>query len=540
MHHFFTIRLSKHYELITIFLFFTAIIFLFTLTNHTFLGIQDEVQLQATLSAADPKNYDTSYFLALFIGTLYTHFPDISWYSITMLFYIGIIAFLMAVYLTKIDDTYRFFKPFLFLLFTLLLIYMLLATEGTFLTLMLIVMAIPLIKKHQGWFWLLLWVASFLREELILSVAPLFILAYMLSIRKSSFTKKNLIPILIFVSGIAFNHLSPALDKEYTNWLEFTKARLYFTDLTGMDEKKILTSDEYELAKTWWICDLDLYPAEKIPLAACTTLDALKDKLFYEKELARRVFAIPYHHPVIIFLALLTLYLIYREQNYLRKGYLLLFGIGFAMLLLVKDVDRVTFPLLLLWWMVLILILLRKREGKLLTLSMPILLLFVALQTPWHLLAEYEKNESLVKEFKTLLAKNPMQLEITSGFASSWELLTTVLKQNHLLDEKNWVDYNDDLLLSGWFTMHPLCLKQHNISFGGVQRKYSRYYEWLLDSETGFIGSKGETKHIRPFLANNLLRMYDEKLAEPGCHHEVRKVDESEHFIIHQIVKVCQ
>ena len=139
-----------------------------------------------------------------------------------------------------------------------------------------------------------------------------------------------------------------------------------------------------------------------------------------------------------------------------------------------------------------------------------------------------------------LLAKNPMQLEITSGFASSWELLTTVLKQNHLLDEKNWVDYNDDLLLSGWFTMHPLCLKQHNISFEGVKRKYDRYYDWLLDPHTGFIGSKGETKHIQPFLANNLLRVYDEKLAEPGCHHEVRKVDESKHFVIHQIIKVCK
>ena len=108
------------------------------------------------------------------------------------------------------------------------------------------------------------------------------------------------------------------------------------------------------------------------------------------------------------------------------------------------------------------------------------------------------------------------------------------------MDEKNWVNYNDDLLLSGWFTQHPLCLKQHNISFEGVKRKYDRYYDWLLASNTGIIGAKGETRHIRPFLANNLLRMYDEKYAEPGCHHKVKKVDESEHFIINQIVKVCK
>jgi len=530
---------SKKAEFVIIFLFFTFVILLFSLTNHTFLGIQDEVQLQSTLSAGDPKNYDTSYPFALFANMLYTKFPDISWYSITMILYIWIITLLMTIYIVKPDYRNRSFKYMLLLLFTLLLIYMLLAVEGTFLTLMLAVMAIPLVRKHQGYFWFLLWLASFLREELILSVLPLFLLAYILSVQKDSFHKKNLILIVIFGAGIAFNHLSPVLDKEYSQWLEFTKARLYFTDLTGQDEKNILSEDEYELSKTWWICDTELYPADKIQLAAGTTLDALKEKLFYEKELPRRIFSIPYHHPVIILLALLTLYLVYYEKSYMRSACLLLFGVGFAMVLLVKDVDRVTFPLLLLWWMIIVLDLIRNHQQRLLNISLPIIILLVISQVPWHKLTKYSHNEALVKEFKSLLKKNHMQLEITSGFTASWELLTTVLKQNHLLDETNWVNYNHDLLLSGWFTMHPLCLKQHNISHNGIKRKYDRYYDWLLDKNTGIVGSKGETRHIRPFLAHNLLRMYDEKLAEPGCHHEVKAVDESEHFIINQIVKVC-
>ena len=533
-------QLSKKSEFILTILFFTAIIILFTFTNHTFLGIQDEVQLQATLSAGDPKNYDTSYPLALLAGMLYKNFPDISWYSVIMLSYIWIIAILMAIYIVVPDYKNRFFKYSLFILALFMTIYMLIATEGTFLTLMLVIAAIPLIRKHQAWFWFFLWLASFLREELIVSVAPLYILAYLLSVKKSSFSKKNIAIIVLFASGIAFNHLSPALDKEYSKWLEFTKARLYFTDLTGMDEKHILTKDEYELAKTWWICDTELYPVDKIPLAAGSTLDAVKDKIFYEKELPRRIFAIPYHHPIIILLALLTLYLIYDEKSNIRRGYFLLFGIGFVLLLLVKDVERVTFPLLLLWWMIVILEFIRNGRNKLLNISIPIVILFVLSQTPWFKLIDYQQNEALVKEFKAILKKNKMQLEISSGFTASWDYLTTVLKQNHLMDEKNWVDYNNDLLLSGWFTQHPLCLKQHNISFEGVKRKYDRYYDWLLAPDTGIIGAKGETKHIRPFLANNLLRMYDEKLAEPGCRHEVKTVDESEHFIIHQIIKVCQ
>jgi hypothetical protein len=406
--------------------------------------------------------------------------------------------------------------------------------------LILIVMAVPLIRNHQSYFWLLLWIASFLREELIFSVLPLLALAYLLNVQKSSFNKKHILLIPLFSAAILFNHFSYALDKEYKEWLDFTTARLYFTDLTGMDEKKILTEDEYQLAKTWWICDLDLYPAEKIPEAAGTTLDVAKEKIFFKEHFLRRLFAIPYHHPIIVFLALLTLYIVYLEKSRIRKVYYLLFGIGFAMLLLVKDVERVTFPLLLLWWTILMLELLRDKKERLFIIYMPILILYVASQTPWHLITDYQKNEKLVTEFKDLMEREQMQLEISSGFTASWELLTTVLKQNHLLDEKNWVDYSHDLLLSGWFTMHPLCLKQHHITFKGVKRKYDRYYDWLLDDNTGIIGSKGETKHIRPFLAGNLLRMYDEKLAEPGCHHEVKVADESEHFIIHQIVKVCK
>ncbi|HHH37640.1 MAG TPA: hypothetical protein ENK77_03380, partial [Epsilonproteobacteria bacterium] len=402
--------MSKKTEFLIVFLFFTIIILFLTLSGYTFLGIQDEVQLQATLSLNDPKNYMTSYPFAVLVGTLYSYLPNIPWYGIAMLFYIWLTTLLMSIYIVLPNYQNKFVKYTLLVLFTLLLLYMLWGVGVTSLMLILIVMAIPLIRIHQGYFWLLLWIASFLREELIFSILPLLILAYFLNIQKSSFSRKKVLLIPLFSAAILFNHFSCALDKEYKEWLDFTTARLYFTDLTGMDEKNILTEDEYQLSKTWWICDLDLYPSKKIPEAAGTTLDVAKEKIFLKEHFLKRLFAIPYHHPVIIFLALLTLYIVYLEKSSIRRVYYLLFGIGFAMLLLVKDVERVTFPLLLLWWTILILELLRDKRERLLVLSMPILILFVASQTPWHLITEYQKNEKLVQEFKELIEKKQMQL----------------------------------------------------------------------------------------------------------------------------------
>ena len=132
-----------------------------------------------------------------------------------------------------------------------------------------------------------------------------------------------------------------------------------------------------------------------------------------------------------------------------------------------------------------------------------------------------------------------MQLEITTGFTSSWEHLIETIMQNHLFDEKNWIDYYDDLLLQGWFSRVPLVYKQHNVSFNGIKRKYPHYHDWLLDPKSGFLGSTGESRHIRPFLSKNLMKMYDKKFPNKSCKHVAVLIDQTKHFIIHRVVQIC-
>lgn len=529
---------SKKIEFILVFLFFTFIILFLSLSGYTFLGIQDEVQLQSTLSAGDPKNYMMSYPLSVLVSLLYTKASGIPWYSILMLLYISLISLLMAIYIVKLDYN-KYLKYFLLLLFTLLLIFILLDVSITLLTFLLIVFAVPLIPNHQFFFWFLLCLASFLRVEIILSLLPLFILAYMIFMQKAFFTSKNILMIFLFVIAILTNHYSSSMNKEYKEWLQFTKDRLYFTDLDGPDKNHILTDDEYQLARSWWICDLSLYPVDKISPAAGSTIDVVVYRIFSKNSIINLLRKI-YHNKMLIILILLTAYIVFLEKNNFRRSYLILFMLAFFALLLVRDAQRTTFPIIMLWSMILFLEYLKRNKMILLNTLLLSLFIYIMIETPWKKVTNYHQNEQLVREFKDLVNRNNMKLEIPSGFTSSYELVVTVLKQNHLLQEKNWVDYNHYLLLSGWFTMHPLCLKQHDISFKKVKRKYNTYYEYLLDDKTGIIGSKGTT-HINPFLANNLLRMYDEKFTQgTNCLHKVKVVDQSNHFIINQIVKVCE
>lgn len=541
----------KHHRLaiFTIFTYFLLLILTFVLSNHTFLGVQDEAHLQATLMGNEPINYMTSYPLAKLFGYLYVHFPAIQWYSVMMVCYIIFIALIMSLYIIFINTKHTyltlFYKSTLFIIFNLLIVYMLLEVDVTSPTLIIIVLATPLIKKHQVYFWFLLWIASFLREQILVSILPLIILAYAIHVSKTYFTKKNTLAILVLLLGILFNHFSYTLDKTYNEWMDFTEKRAYYTDFGGQRTKGQLTADEYHLAKTWWITDLDLYPSTKISNAAGSTIDILEER-FTQKNVAQYMKNIFQRHSYIYVLLLLSLIITLLYKSPLRFLSYGAFFIGFALLMVVKDVERVTLPLMLLWWSILTSDFWYYKTKRYDRLNKGIigfiflwLIYYIAETLPIDRITQYEQKEALVQECKSLLQKHPMALEITSGYPASWERLVEVLMQNHLFDEKNWVDYHDDLLLSGWLSRVPLVYAQHHISFGGITRQYPHYHDWMLDSHSGIIGSKGESKHIRPFLRDKLMKLYDQKFPKKGCFHTPIVIDQTKHFIIHHIIQKC-
>lgn len=531
---------------LTIFTYFLLLILAFILTNHTFLGVQDEAHLQATLMGNEPINYMTSYPLAKLFGYLYVHFPTIQWYSVMMTGYIVFIALIMTRYIISIETEHKtvtlFYQSTLFIFFTLLVIYMLLEVDVTLPTLIIVVLAIPLVKKQQVYFWFLLWVASFLREQILISVLPLIVLAYIIHVSKAYFTKKNTLLMLVFLLGIFFNHFSYKLDKTYDEWMDFTEKRAFYTDFGGSYRNDILTPEEYHLSRTWWITDLDLYPYKKISKAAGSMIDILKSR-FSRKDVLQNIF---HTHPYIYVLLLLSLMLTLLYKSPLRFVSYGTFFMGFALLMIVKDVERVTLPLMLLWWSTLAsdFWYYKKKDYDTLTKGMIGFIIvcgiyYIAETLPIDRMTQYTQKEALIQEFKGLLNKQHMALEITSGYPASWERLIEVIMQNHLFDEENWVDYHDDLLLSGWLSRVPLVYEQHHISFNGVKRKYPHYHDWMLDKHTGIIGSKGESKHIVPFLRDRLMKLYDKKFPKSGCQHMPIVVDQTEHFVIHRIIQKC-
>lgn len=517
------------------------------MTNHTFLGIQDETQLQATLKAGDVFNYDTSYPLALIVGYLYHVFPNVEWYSIVMTFYVLMIMVILSLYIVKIDLGKFWltilFKLALFILSLILLTYMMLQINVATLTLFLIVSAVPLIRRHMILFWSVMFIASFLRQELVFSILPLFVIAYIINIDRQHLNTKKIVISLLLLLGVLFNHFSYHLNKDYSKWMDFTEKRAYYTDFGGFaDHHNLLTRDEYHLVRTWWILDLDLYPADKVYKAAGTISDIAQARLSSYRNI-KYVFR---RHPIIYWLLGLSFIVALILKSGLRIGWYLLFTMGLIALLVVKDVERVTLPLFLLWMMMLFVDLWYAKSQKMKWIRQGLMLLIIIAvgnilvkKLPMDKITHYKEKEALFYEFKDIIQRNHMHLEITSGFPSSWERLIEALMQNHLFDEKNWVGYDRELLLSGWLTKTPFPYKQHDISFDGVKRKYNNFHEWMLAKDSGFIGSKGERRHIRPFLKSNLMKMYDEKFPKEGCYHTPIVVDQSKHFIIHRIVQKC-
>ncbi len=536
-------------EFIIFFLYFLALITLLIVTHHTFLGVQDEAQLYATLKANEPINYMTSYPFALLGGYLYAHFPSIQWYSILMTLYIVLLTALFSWYLAIIRVHTRLnilIKFLLFGIFNLMTLHMLFEVDVTTPTLLLIVMAIPFIRYHQAYFWFIVWIATFLRSQIIISLFPLLIIAYFTMIVKVKPKRNEILLSTLFIILALSTHFSYKLNPTYDKWMEFTEKRAYFTDFGGSPTKDILTSDEYHLARTWWIIDQDLYPYKKVMADAGTTLDIIKQRFSHTHPITHIRYTFE-EHKSLYFLFLFSLIVSLYYKSFLKFFGYFTFGGVVVLLFIVKDVDRVTMPILLMWWSMIITDLWYIKHKKYFLLQKALLLgtltwilYFLYNDIPWERIKSYKSREAMAQELHTLLNKNKMQLEITTGFTSSWEYLIETIMENHLFDEKQWIDYNDDLLLQGWFSRVPLVYKQHNISFNGIHRKYQHYNDWLLAPKSGFLGSTGETHHIRPFLRENLMKFYDQKFPKRGCHHSVVIVDRSKHFIIHKVIELCQ
>ncbi len=157
---------------------------------------------------------------------------------------------------------------------------------------------------------------------------------------------------------------------------------------------------------------------------------------------------------------------------------------------------------------------------------------------PVNRILENTANEKLKKEFVQLVHKYPIKYEVASSFPRALYDVGNVFMQSHIFDERQWIhSFRDNILFSAWISRHPYFYYSHNISFKGEKRKYDSFYEFLLDENTGFIGSKISDSQVN----NVVLRMYDEKYTySESCYHEIKVLSETEHFSVTQLIKNCE
>ncbi len=502
--------------------------------GYSFLGENDDWVLWYFLSAGESGTLIMSYPLSSVISYLYRYVPDINWYSWVMFVYISLISFLAAYHIERVKD--RSIIKLLIIIVSMMLIYTWMNITITMVTLLLIAMSAPFIRIDPIKFWILLTLAGLLRVDLIISIAPIFILTYLILFRKNLLTPKKVILVFTLLSTLIATHISVSLDQEYKDWLTFVKARGYFVDLHGEDKLNILSEDEEFISRTWWIGDDSLLSTQKvIDAASSSSIDIISSSFSNLEPIELlKTFA---HSKLLFFLIFITALLIYREEKYYNKGVYTLFLIAVMTLIIVRDTERVTYPLIFLWSILIFMKLAFINDLKLLKKSLIITSFILLVELPIGKIYKYNQNAELKDEAVELMAKYPdMKYASALGFPRSFGKLSIVLREAHLFDEKNWLSFEKNgILLAGWPSRHPYFYKTHNISFNNVKRKFDNFYQFMIDEHSAFIG----TKDVDEEFNKKILNLYDLKYGTNGInYHRIKVLDESKNFSLTKIIKV--
>ena len=518
--------------MLRIFLSYAAVILIICISGFSFLGENDDWVLWYFLKNGVTDTLILSKPLSILISKLYKIFPTVQWYSVLIVSYLIIISLLISYYVSKIKD--KRIKFISFLLGLLVIVHFLMNITVTELTLLFIIFSLPMIKINHSLFWILFLLASLLRVEMIAGLIPLFLPAYLIFFNKKNISVKQALFIGGILSLIGYNFAvsSVFVNQDYKEWLKFVKARAYFMDLHGEDNKNILSADEKFVNKTWWAQDDILLPTEKVIKAAnFSSLNIVINS--YKNLNLSHLITILIRYKLLIFLFLITLWLIYKEKNKYNKILYILLTAAMTTLIIARDMERVAYPITVMWAFLIFLKFYEMDKKEFLTKFLYLSFIILFAESSLNRLYRHSTKEELKKEAVTLMAKHPLYYyELSLGFPRSFGLLSMIIIQNHLFDEKNWLSLEKNkILLSGWISRHPFFYKSHDISFKNEKRKYKNYYEYLIDDHTAFIG----TKEINGNLNRKMLSLYDKKY---DGYHTIKVLDESKHFTLTQVIKI--
>ena len=520
------------------FIIFSIVSFLYILNGYASLGTNDDWALRGML--ATEGIYGTlimSYPLSYIISNLYDSYPLFPWYSSLLSLIIGLNFYLIAHYIAHNNSYVQ--KAILFVLALLWLTFLWFNTTITIITITTMISAVGLIRKNLLMSFVFIFIASLLRIDMMLIFIPYYLVSFFILRNKVSIKKHEFFGLIILVILIVSSLFIQKQDHFYNDWITFNKARAAIVDMGILNvEKDFFSPIERFCYKTGWFQDTNLLTTEKIIETTPTLADILQKNI--EKiDLIPFVKTYKFKHWLWLLLTISLIILLFNIKN--RKSlFIPILVLGVILLLITRDVERVTVPLIMLWAYVLSESLKSHRiiNTVFLFLFTYIFYYYISGQLGYRY---FKENTALQKEAHQLIKQSNKVCEVSINYPTGFSNeLNTVFKANYLFHENNWLQLNDkEILPTGWLVRHEFFYKTHNLSDKYTIRKYNSYYEYLIDDKTAFFGSRllipDESFKV------HLLGTYDNLYLKdrPNCKHKTFIVKESKHFAISQIRVDC-
>ncbi len=508
-------------------------------SNFLFLTDLDDITLRNLLVSGEYGTLMLSYPLSFVFANLYLIKPDVSWYShlLAICLFFNIAIFFLAKLNVK-RNIHLFTDLILYVsLFSFLVIDVSLLS----ITFLFIVTAISIYEEKPIGAYILAFFAVLLYTNVAILLLPLFIIKVAVNSIKSHdkvVPKKTIFFIsLLFIAAFTIV-ITPKVNKDYSQWLEFNKSRAYQNDYRVMKKDSTYTNLERRVIGSWYINDEFILPTQKIIENTPSTFDVIY-QTFVNTRFENIIGKTSYFYGVIAFL--LFVFVCYSRN---RSKIILAINIAF--------VSIITFIFLVKYkngsgsWLISIgLIYLSSQVGsrKLKILYLVSVLPFVLITLNLSYIKEKQfsslestyktENAKLNQEFTELLIETGKVTELSIHFPLTRP--RSYLLPFVLFEENKWDITYQDLLYGGWISRLDYFYKKRDISNLGVRRKYQSYYDYMISPNTAFVGSK----NINENFSSMILSKYDELLEMDSCKHMIKIINESKNYSVAQVVVNC-
>ena len=520
------------------FIIFILISLLYIVNGYASLATGDDWALQSML--VEKGIYGTlimSYPLSYTMSHLYDYFPSFQWYSMLLTLVMGINFYFISLYIEKNNSYIQ--KIILLLLALLWMTFLWFNMSITILTIFTMLIASGLIQKNLLLSFLVIFIASLLRMDMMIIFMPYYVVSYFILRDKLSFTKKEILALILLILLVASSLFIQKQDKPYNEWLAFNKARSAMADTGMLNVKKgYFTQVELFCALSGWFQDPQLLPTEKMSVTTPSIID-IGLNILPRVRFINFLKTYKYKHWIWLLLVASLLVMILNIKN--RKSIFLLFLIlGIFALMIIRDVDRVTMPLIMLWAYAVFESLKSYRKVN-------IVFIFVFTSLFFYYISEqlgyryFKEISSAQKEARQLIKSSNKVCEVSINYPTNSNAeLSTIFLYNYLFHEDIWLKINDkEILPTGWISRHPFFYKTHHMSDTYTTREYDTYYDYLIADHTAFIGGKILVNYegFNMYLLGTYDKLYLKN--KPHCKHKAFIVAESEHFTISQVRVDC-